>query len=316
MRIISLKVFLLTMIVAMATACGNNSSQGSSSAIDVIDTGADATNDEDNKPDSMGNNAEYMNSLSTLVNEVSDGLNDIKDMERIVTTEDLNNSSEARKEQVRNDIILIKSSIQDRLNRLADLEEKVTRYEAESQFNKDEKNKMLNTIANLRQQLDEQQLMIDALTAKLNAAASTIKDLNERVDSLKTVNSNVTNESMMAKNEAEKAKDEVIQLSNELNECFYAIGTKNVLKAHKIIESGFFKKTKVMQSSSIMHSYFTKADKRTLNEIHLNSKKAKVLTNHDKHSYSIEDVNGLKVLKIYDQSLFWQYTNYLVVQTD
>ena len=71
-----------------------------------------------------------------------------------------------------------------------------------------------------------------------------------------------------------------------------------------------------MQNSNIMYSYFTKADKRTLNEVNLHSKKAKVLTNHDKRSYSLENVGGIMVLKIYDQDLFWQTTNYLVVQVD
>ena len=202
------------------------------------------------------------------------------------------------------------------MNRLAELEDQLTRSEAKAKYSEEERQTMLNTITDLRKQLTEQQQRIDALTAQLDAAKTTINNLNQKVDSLKTVNNNVTNENIKAKEEAQKAREEALQLSNELNECFYAIGTNKELKAHKIIESGFLRKTKVMQSNNIMLSYFTKADKRTLNEINLHSKKAKVLTNHDSQSYGIVDVGGMKVLRIYNHSLFWQYTNYLVIQVD
>ena len=303
------------MTTLMVSSCKDKQQTSSDSFMSV-----DTTSFDDNQnlmpTDSVALTRDYTNSLSTLVNEVSDGLNEIKNMERLVSTEDLNAQTPERKVQVRTDILLIKSSVQDRLNRLAELEEQLTRSEAAVQYSETEKKSMLATITNLKAQLAEQRLMIDNLTAQLDAARSTIKNLNQKVDSLKTVNTTVTTENIKAKEEAQKAKEEATKLSNELNECFYAIGTKKELKDHKIIESGFLKKTKVMQSSSIMHSYFTKADKRTLNEINLHSKKAKVLTNHDKQYYSIDDVGGVKVLRIYDHDHFWQYSNYLVVQID
>lgn len=318
MRIISYSnVILLLVMCGLALACNGNHQESGNSSIDLVDN--EYTHDDEEETtldDADVSSSDYINSLSTLVNEVSDGLNDIKNMEKIVGSENMSNEPEARKEQVRNDIMLIKGSIQDRMVRLAELEDKITRDDAVTQLKDEQRQEMLNTIADLKKQLEQQQSMIDSLTAKLNAANTTIKSLNEKVDSLTTENINATSESQKAKEDAMKAKEEAMQLRNELNECFYAVGTKKELKSHKIIESGFFKKTKVMQSSNIMHSYFTKADKRTLNEINLHSKKAKVLTNHDSQSYSLEDVNGVKVLKIYDYELFWQYTNYLVVQID
>ena len=41
-----------------------------------------------------------------------------------------------------------------------------------------------------------------------------------------------------------------------------------------------------------------------------------MLTSHNKLSYSIDEVNGMKVIKIHDPSQFWEYSNYLVVQVD
>ena len=313
LHVIAISLLAFTAISVCSCKDKNQNSSDSLMSVDTIDY----DDDQDMLTiDSAAMARDYTNSLSTLVNEVSDGLNEIKTMERIINTEDLNAQSPERKEQVRNDILLIKNSVQDRQNRLAVLEEQLTRSEAAAQYSEAEKKNMLETITNLKAQLAEQQVMIDNLTAQLDASRNTIKNLNQKVDSLKTVNTSVTTENIKAQEEAKKAKEEAVKLSNELNECFYAVGSKKELTDHKIIESGFLRKTKVMQSSSIMHSYFTKADKRTLNEINLHSKKAKVLTNHDKQSYSIDDVGGVKVLRIHDHDLFWQYTNYLVVQID
>lgn len=311
-------IAILILAITALEACNTKDKPQSDNSI-LVESDSTAFGDDDgliDYSDSSKVMRDYTNSLSTLVNEVSDGLNDIKNLERIVTTDGLSNETTERKEQVRNDILLIKSSVQDRMNRLAELEDQLTRSEAKAKYSEEERQTMLNTITDLRKQLTEQQQRIDALTAQLDAAKTTINNLNQKVDSLKTVNNNVTNENIKAKEEAQKAHEEAIKLSNELNECFYAIGTKQELKAHKIIESGFLRKTKVMQSNNIMLSYFTKADKRTLNEINLHSKKAKVLTNHDSQSYGIVDVGGMKVLRIYNHNLFWQYTNYLVIQVD
>ena len=311
-------IAILILAVTALEACTTKDKPQSDNSI-LVESDTTAYGDENgliDYSDSSKVMRDYTNSLSTLVNEVSDGLNDIKNIERIVTTDGLSNGTTERKEQVRNDILLIKSSVQDRMNRLAELEDQLTRSEAKAKYSEEERQTMLNTITDLRKQLTEQQQRIDALTAQLDAAKTTINNLNQKVDSLKTANNNVKNENIKAKEEAQKAHEEAIKLSNELNECFYAIGTKQELKAHKIIESGFLRKTKVMQNNNIMLSFFTKADKRTLNEINLHSKKAKVLTNHDSQSYGIVDVGGMKVLRIYDHNLFWQYTNYLVIQVD
>ena len=322
MKTINFYTIAILLIAALALMGCNNKEEGKSSSQGSIAVISDSTmiDDDGDLRDSLNMAREYMNSLSTLVNEVSDGLNEIKEMERIVSTGSFNDETGDRKEQIRNDILLIKSSIQDRMNRLAELEEKLTRAEATRTYNiynDSERKTMLETIANLKMQLTQQQEMIDDLTAKLNAAHTTIKNLNEKVDSLNTVNTHAIIEKQKAKEEAQKAQQEMIQLNNELNECFYAIGSKKELKDHKIIETGFLRKTKVMQNSNIMRSYFTKADKRTLNEINLHSNKAKVLTNHDKQSYSIDQTaSGMKVLRIHNQDLFWQYTNYLVIQVD
>ncbi len=309
-------IILIAASVAIMALMGCKKNHSNSS--DTTSTEAAIQNDESMfLRDSLATARDYMNTLSTLVNEVSDGLNEIKQMEQIVSSTNLSEETPDKRNQLLGDILLIKNSIQERQNKLAQLEAKLTSTEASNAYNENDRKSMLQTIANLKQQLSQQQAMIDNLTAQLEAANATIKDLSGRVDSLNAVNSTIKAENSRVKDDNQKAQAEVTRLNNVNNECFYAIGSKSELKNHKIIDTGFLRKTKVMQNSNIMHSYFTKADKRTLGEIHLHSKKAKVLTNHDTHSYRLDKgQDGSLILRITDPTLFWQYTNYLVVQVD
>ena len=55
-------------------------------------------------------------------------------------------------------------------------------------------------------------------------------------------------------------------------------------------------------------------NKRDLEIIPLNTKKAKVMTSHPEGSYEItETEDGNKVLEIRDKEAFWSMSNYLVV---
>lgn len=303
---------LVILSIMFMVACSGKDDKNSSQSQEMTTR----YDEEDALRDSLDMAREYMNSLSALVNEVSDGMSEIKRMEQIVSVTDLSQETPDQRAKLRNDILLIKSAIQERQNKLAELEEKLTRAEAVNNFNEQNKASMQQTINNLRQQLEDQQAMINDLTARLESANTRIKVLNEKVDSLETVNTISRQDAKKAQEENQRNKEQIERINNELNECFYAIGSKKELQNHKIIDSGFLRKTKVLQNSNIMHSYFTKADKRTLNEIPLHSKKAKVLTTHNKISYSIEDVNGMKVIKIHDPATFWEFSNYLVVQVD
>ena len=154
-------------------------------------------------------------------------------------------------------------------------------------------------------------LHLNSLTEQLAAAHIQIKNLNQSVDSLSSVNKAVVKEKEAAQEESKHLTNEV----NNLNTCYYVVGSKKELKANKIIETGFLRKTKILQGDYEM-SYFTKADRRTLNEIPLHSKKAELMTNHPKGSYEIVDQGGSKVLHILSPDRFWEKSNFLVIKVD
>ena len=137
----------------MISCTGKNEHSGKSITSDSIKE----TDENAMLRDSLDMAREYMNSLSTLVNEVSDGLTEIRRMEQIVSAPSFGQETADKRDQLRNDILLIKNSIQERQNRLAELEEKLTRSEANNKYNEESKKSMLQTIANLKQQLTDQQ---------------------------------------------------------------------------------------------------------------------------------------------------------------
>ncbi len=243
-------------------------------------------------------------SLMQLMGDIADGMTQIKELEDIVSVNNLNGETPDRKKQLRDDIVLIQQSINKHKQRLAELERRLkqsTNYNATMQ----------KSIENLKAQLEDQQKTINGLTEQLAAAHIQIKNLNQSVDSLSNANKTVTREKEAAVQESKQLSHEV----DNLNTCYYVIGSKKELKANKIIETGFLRKTKILEGDFEM-SYFTKADRRTLSEIPLHSNKAQLLTNHPKDSYEIVDHGNVKTLHIKDTNRFWEKSNFLVVKVD
>ena len=243
-------------------------------------------------------------SLMQLMGDIADGMQQIKELEDIVSVNNLNGETPDRKKQLRDDIVLIQQSINKHKQRLADLERRLkqsTNYNATMQ----------KSIDNLKAQLEDQQKTINGLTEQLAAAHIQIKNLNQSVDSLNTVTKTVTREKEAAVQETKQLTHEV----DNLNTCYYVIGSKKELKANKIIETGFLRKTKILEGDFEM-SYFTKADRRTLSDIPLHSNKAQLMTNHPKDSYEIVDNGNVKTLHIKDAHRFWEKSNFLVIKVD
>lgn len=242
-------------------------------------------------------------SLNNLINDIMSDMNQIKELESIVATPGTLDGGEmtSQKTQLKNDITAIREALQQRRERLAQLESKLKK-------NADKNATMLKTIDNLKEQIAQNESQIATLTDQLAAANVKIEQLGSQVDSL---NTSVANE----KADKEQAIQNATELENEMNTCYYALGSKKELEKHNIIKTGFLRKTKIMQGDYEL-SYFTKADKRNLNSIPFNSKNGKVLTNQPSDSYKIEESNGQKVLVITNPARFWNAGNFVVIQID
>ncbi|MCM1068102.1 MAG: hypothetical protein NC418_11075 [Muribaculaceae bacterium] len=238
--------------------------------------------------------------LLNLVGEITSDMEQIKQLENILS---VNGGQEtpSQKEQIKSDIAAIQKTLQERREKLAELEKKLA---ASSTSN----STLKKTIASLREQIDSQTAEINTLRANLDDAKVQIGELGTQVDSLST-----TVTTVIAERDSTERQNE--ELANELNLCYYAIGTKSELKENRIIETGFLRKTKLMKGD-FDHNFFTVGDKRTLTTIDLNSDKAEILTNQPAGSYVIAQGNGHKVLRITNPAAFWSLSNYLVIKID
>lgn len=236
--------------------------------------------------------------LLSLVNDISDGLSQIKTLEGIVAVG--NAETPSQKEQIRQDIASIQQALEQRKQRLEELEKKLSSSKMYT-------TKLQSTITSLKNQIEEQQKEIERLTGELASAKARIDVLDTQVDSLTTTVAGVTDQ-------RDEARRQASDLTDELNFCYYAIGSDKELKEHNIVQGGgFLRKSKLMEGE-FDQAFFTRADKRHLAKIPLYAKKAEVLTKQPKDSYVIEDENGSKVLRITNADKFWKTTNYLVVK--
>lgn len=245
---------------------------------------------------------EERDQLLALVKEISTSMSQIKRLEHILTVSEAQPKENSRRNaQILADIRSIKATLKQRREELAALEAKLQ----ESSLFTDE---LSGTIAALRSQIDTQSAEIESLQKKLSAANQEIASLTFTVDSL-----NVTVETV--NHELVDAVAQSTGLENELNTCYYVIASKGELKRHKIIESGFLRKTKILKGN-FDHGFFTVGDKRDLDTIFTATSGIKIHTTHPAQSYRIIDVNGSKALEITDPEQFWNLSNYLVIERE
>lgn len=259
--------------------------------------------EEENKnqelTDSLTTALAAQDSLMSLVTDINNGMVQINDMEGILSSSNLGSESASQKDQIKNNMQLISQALQSRREKLDALEAKLKKSGINNaNFQK--------TIASMKEQLAQQEATITKLQEELKNAHIEIAGLNTKVNDLNTTVTNVTNEKTAAQAEATR-------VANELNTCYYVVGSNKELKANNIVQKKFLGKTKVMEGD-FQVGYFTKADKRTLKELPLHSAKAKILTRHPAGSYQIVDNGGVKSLEITNPTKFWELSNFLIVQ--
>lgn len=287
------KVITLSLIAALALSACNS---GKSEQAKEDEARAQATREE------LASAVADRDQLLGLVSEINQGMEQIKQLENILTvSNNLPGESTTQREQIQSDIAAIQKALQDRREKLEELEKKLSNSTLTN-------NNLRQTIASLRSQIDSQAEEIATLKDNLGQAQERIGKLDAAVDSLTTTVTTVSDE-------RDIAQEESVNLANELNTCYYAIGSKSELKDRHIIETGFLRKTKLMKGD-FDQSFFTTADKRTLSRIALHSKKAEILTNQPEGSYIIDSDNGQKVLVITNPDAFWSLSNYLVIKID
>jgi len=248
-------------------------------------------------------------SLLVILNDITEGMNQIKQMENILNSGGLGAETPDRRRQIREDMVQIQNALEQRRQRLEQLEQQLA---ASNQNNAT----LQRAVANLKAQIADQESTIEGLRSQLADANIQIEGLSRSVNQLGQEKDSLATVAESESSARKDAERRAVELDNEMNICYYAIGTGKELKAHNLMKSGFLKKTKVMPEN-FDQSYFTTGDKRSLRTINLGSKKAKVITNQPSDSYEIvEGANEMKILKITNPARFWNQSNFLIVKTD
>lgn len=237
---------------------------------------------------------DFESSLRTI-NEIEMALQTVREAEGIMMMENQEGNSSYAEAQIE----AIDRTIQQNKAKIAELEQQLAAAGSKS--------KELNTTINrLKNELNEKDTYINNLREELNISKAQVAELSESVENL---NANIDNLNVQnAKQQATISQQDVA-----LNTVYYIVATAEKLAAnHMINQGGLFSSDQV--TGDIDMSMMTVADKRNLKVLPLNTRKAKILTNHPESSYQLtkDDDKNLSLV-IVDPNAFWSISNYLII---
>lgn len=226
--------------------------------------------------------------LLGTMNIIEDGFKKINEMQGRI------NASSATSEVAYADAL--KSDIDAIVNTLANNKKEIEKLKQQVMGDKKVSKELKTKIANLENMLIEK-------SKELNAMVQALAEKDIHINRLDSIITGLTKE-----NTGQELR--LIEQEQQLNNVWYAIGTKSELKEQNILSSG-----EVMREKNVNFKYFTKADKRQLTTINTYAKRAKLLTNHPEGSYTLErNAEKQYILTITAPDDFWSASKYLVIQ--
>ncbi len=245
-------------------------------------------------------NQSYEADLSETDSLVASVLTNFQDIASVETMINVNRAGEIKaseKERIKDNVTLISDKLRASSEALEALTKKL---DASGSENK----RLRHTLTALKREMEAQKSRILTLTQELErkdlaigALDAVITDLGQDIDRL---------------NETTARQGEVLAAQErELNSVRYCIGTSRDLKDYNLLVKG------KVATENVDPSYFTTSDLRTLSQIPLFSKKARLLTIHPAGSYElVPDGDKQLTLSIRDAKAFWSNSKTLIIQVD
>ena len=202
-----------------------------------------------------------------------------------------------KREKIVRDLQLMNGLMQESRDRIADLTKRLDKSKIEA--------------GGLRKKLKE----LDLMLALRDSSIATMKDeLLARDFKIEQVNAQLT------AIELEVVKREAIieQQTNEMNTAWYVVGTSKELEEQGVVTRtggliGIGKTAAV--NGDVGNDRFRSVDVRQTSRVPLGVKKAHLVTEHPKDSYSmVEQGDELAYLEIKDPAAFWRMSKYMVVE--
>lgn len=247
----------------------------------------------------------------------------------------------AARDSVINEWITTFDEIEKNIAMIKEKEKIISVSSSGSEMTPDAKTQVLEDIKYINTLLEQNKMKIASLTAQLKKSGGTIKALQSKVaeleasiklneneiEELKTtlvtksfeieqLNTQVT----VMEDTIAKKEEIIVAKTNEMNKAFYICGTYKELKAKGLLtkEGGF---VGIGRTESLTGNFsddaFAQIDITTTKSIPVNSKGAKLISEHPDGSYEfIHDENKIIVsLEIKNPAQFWKISKYAVVET-
>ena len=256
----------------------------------------------------QGNYGTQKNQLDEVfgtLNEVEAGLKSIRETENILTVQEQEGITTPKNntEQIQSDIAAVQSAIQEYKNKIKQLKN-------DNSIQSIEFKKRLNAI---QKELDEKSEMIDNLSKQLQNKDLQLAEKTNQVESLDQAVSDLKNDITKLNTEGGEMKEKISSQDKQIYAAYYIVGTKDeLINVGVLTRGGLFKSSKISYQAE--KNAFIKIDYREISTINTNAQRAKVISNHPKGTYSIDNINGEAVLTISNPSDFWEQTKYLVIQ--
>lgn len=242
--------------------------------------------------------------LMAMINQVEENFAQIKEAEKYLTIESKSKGemSSDTKSRITDDFQMINEILKKNKADIETLNKKLKSSGGQSA-------QLKQTVERLTAELEQRSAAISELRDALSARDAQIASLTGEVEKL---NTNVEDLSTKNVEQSNKIKEQ----EKALNTGYYIFGTSKELKEAKVVTGGFISSPKILKES-IDKSIFIKIDIRDVKEIPVYAKKAKVLSDQPKDSYTIaKDANSQVVIKINDYKRFWSLGQFLIIQVD
>jgi predicted nucleic acid-binding Zn-ribbon protein len=245
------------------------------------------------------------------------------------------------RDSVINEWITTFDDIEKNIAMIKEKEKLITVNSSNAEISNDKRLLVLEDIKAINTLLEQNKKKIAFLNAQLNKSGGTIKVLQTKITELEASMKQNENEISELKTSLVEKKFEVEQLNTqvtvmqdtiakkdekintqtyELNKAFYTCGTFKELKAKGLLtkEGGFIGlgKTKSL-TGNFPDNSFVQIDLTVTKSIPVNSKSAKLKSEHPAGSYEFVRDNDKRIIsiEITDPVLFWKISKYAVVET-
>lgn len=287
------KIFLalgLMMFTVAFTACNQKELDAQKATIDSLQGVVDSKDAE-------------IDDLFQMLNEIEGNLSMINSKYSSVQEMRRNNTEGTynHKKEIADQMSSIESIMADNKAKIAQLNSRVSSLSKKN-------NDLQAYITKLEERSAAQEEQIAELLTELENNKVVIKGLNKNVSELTASN---------------QQKDEYIaQQMADANRAWFIVGSYSDLKEAGIVSKtgGFIGIGRRQGTLADMPTeLFTEIDRTKVTTITINMKKAQVISKHPENSYELvadEEESGVTAyLRILNPTLFWKYTDYLVVST-